>query len=339
VLLTLPVFAPEVPAVIEFTPAGERHLRLVLAMSRLGMISDDDLAGLRRTSMSAIAIRALIEKGWQREVGGDYSFKLISAYARLILPHRDSEEEFSTENGEPLVCVAINAGHPEWITIGKAFSAIEALQPGLGRKAIGILEGSLCHFGIPHTVGGAFEMAQNLYWYGEDDESVVLEEYGDEADDADIPRRADLFDGIPEWAYVKISNELPYSTDEEFAVATERLADHPVGKLLAALLHLDRIDSDNDLFATPYLNEERIIPNEPPIVCGWTGETDFDRIYDDNYRYFAEDGEEPPWSGCVMFAPTEAGISESLPRIRHTGLVLRALDMALHEARNLNNEL
>lgn len=67
-LLTLPVFAPEVPAVIEFTPAGERHLRLVLAMSRLGMISDDDLAGLRRTSMSASAIRTLIEKGWQREV-------------------------------------------------------------------------------------------------------------------------------------------------------------------------------------------------------------------------------------------------------------------------------
>jgi len=54
---------------------------------------------------------------------------------------------------------------------------------------------------------------------------------------------------------------------------------------------------------------------------------------------FAEGGEEPPWSGCVMFAPTEAGISESLPRIRHTGLVLRALDMALHEARKLNNEL
>lgn len=338
-LLTLPVFAPEVPAVIEFTPAGERHLRLVLAMSRLGMISDDDLAGLRRTSMSASAIRTLIEKGWQREVGGEYTFKLISAYARLILPHRDSEEEFSTESGEPLVGVAINAGRPEWITIGKTFSAIEALQPGLGRKALGILEGSLCHFGTPHTVGGAFEMAQHLYWYGEDDESVVLEEYGDEADDADVPRRADLFDGIPEWAYVNISKDLPYATDEEFAAATERLADHPVGKLLAALLHLDRIDSDNELFAAPYQSDDCSIPNEPPVVCGWNGEADFDQIFDDNYRYFAEGGEEPPWSGCVMFAPTEAGISESLPRIRHTGLVLRALDTALHEARKLNNEL
>lgn len=139
-LLTLPVFAPEVPAVIEFTPAGERHLRLVLAMSRLGMISDDDLAGLRRTSMSASAIRALIEKGWQREVGGDYSFKLISAYARLILPHRDSEEEFSTERGEPLVGVAINAGHPEWIA-------------GIPKRGFGAPAASLNRY-IPSSVSG-----------------------------------------------------------------------------------------------------------------------------------------------------------------------------------------
>lgn len=338
-LLTLPVFAPEVPAVIEFTPAGERHLRLVLAMSKLGMISDDDLTDLSRSSMSASAIRTLIEKGWQREVGGDYTFQVISAYARLILPHRDSEEEFSTEAGAPLVGVAINCRHPEWIAIGKAFSAIEAQQPGLGRKALGILEGSLCHFGTPHTVGGAFEMAQHLYWYGEEDESVVLEEYGDEADEADIPRRADLFDGIPEWAYVNISDKLPIASDEEFAAAVERLADHPVGKLLAALLHLDRIDSDNELFATPYQNDECSMPNEAPIVCGWNAEGDFDRILDDNYRYFAEGGEEPPWIGCVMFSPSEQGISESLPRIRHTGLVLRALDAALHQARELNNEL
>ena len=71
-LLSLPVLAPEVPAVIEFSPAGERHLRLVLAMSRMGMILDEDLASLRRTRMSANAIRVLIEKGWQRAVSGDY---------------------------------------------------------------------------------------------------------------------------------------------------------------------------------------------------------------------------------------------------------------------------
>ncbi|WP_126447957.1 hypothetical protein [Sulfuricystis multivorans] len=335
-LLTLPVFAPEVPAVIEFSPAGEWHLRLVLAMSRLGMISDDDLAGLRRSSMSASVIRSLIEKGWQREVGDDYTFKLISAYARLILPHHDEEGEFSTENGEPLVGVAINAGNPEWIAIGKAFSAIEALQAGLGRKALGILERSLCHFGTPHTAGGAFEMAQHLYWCGEDDESVVLKECGD---DSDVPRRADLFDGIPEWAYFYASVNLPYATDEEFAEASERLSGHPVGKLLAALLHLNHVDSDNGLFATPYQSDYCSIPNEPPVVCGWHGEDDFDQIFDDNFRYFAESGEEPPWCGCVMFAPTEAGILEALPRIRHTGIVLRALDTALCEARKLNNEL
>lgn len=107
-LLSLPVIAPEVPAVIEFSPAGERHLRLVLAMSRMGMILDEDLAGLRRTRMSANAIRVLIEKGWQRAVRGDYEYKLLSAYARLILPSEDDAQEFISEDGTPLVGVAVN---------------------------------------------------------------------------------------------------------------------------------------------------------------------------------------------------------------------------------------
>ncbi len=339
-LLNLPVFAPEVPAVIDFTPVGTNHLRLVLAMSRLGMISDDDLVALDGMGMETSAIRDLIEKGWQREIGGDYSFRVISAFARLILPAPGfDEEEFTSPEGKPLVGIAINSGTPEWILSGKAFTAIESLQTGLGRKALAILEGSLCHFGEPHTAGGAFSMAQYLYWYGEDDESTALEEYGDEAEEADIPRRADLFDGIPEWAYVNSSDEIPMASDDDFAEAVRKYANHPVGKLLAALHRLDITDCDEELFAAPYQSDDVSIPNEPPIVCGWNSEEDLYRIFDDNYRQRMEGGETPPWVGSIMFAPSEEGISAALPSIRHTGLVLRALDEALYELRDLSNEL
>lgn len=245
-LLSLPVLAPEVPAVIEFSPAGERHLRLVLAMSRMGMILDEDLAGLRRTRMSANAIRVLIEKGWQRAVSGDYEYKLLSAFARLILPDEAEEQEFVAEDGTPLVGVAINAAQPEWMTIGPVFTAIEAMHPGLGRKALKVLESPLCHFGMPHTPGGAFELCQQLYWQGEDDETTALEEWGDEADEADIPRRAVMFDGVPEWAYMTHVEGHPSITDEEFHALAVQYAAHPTGKLLSALSRLLTIENESD---------------------------------------------------------------------------------------------
>lgn len=330
-LLSLPVFAPQVPPVIEFSPAGERHLRLVLAMSRMGMIQDDDLAGLRRTRMSASAIRTLIEKGWQRTVSGNYEFKLLAAFARLILPDETEEQEFVTKEGRPLVCVSINGAQPDWIAIGPLFSAVESLHPGLGRKALRTLETGLCHFGCPHTPSGAFELAQNLYWQGEEDETVALEEYGDEADEADIPRRAVMFDGIPEWSYLHHIEGYTELTDSEFVELAERYSDHPVGKALAALVRLHALNADSDNFAPP--PDDAGYPNEPPIACGWNHETDFEQIFDDNYRYYCEGGEEPPWIGAVKFEPTVEGISNALPLIRHTGLVLSALDTALIEIR------
>lgn len=329
-LLSLPVIAPEVPATIEFSPAGERHLRLVLAMSRLGMITDDDLASLRRTRMTTSAIRTLIERGWHRAIGSDYTFQTISAYARLILPD-PTDEDFIGGDGTPLIGLAINASQPQWISIGKAFTAIESEVPGLGCSAMRILDSALCHFGEPHTPSGAFDLAQNLYWQGEEDESLAIEENGE---DCDIPTRAGLFGEVPEWAYKTYGQERPSITDADFAAHVERLADAPVGKLLTALLRLKELDASDTKFAPPH--EGYGWANEPPIVCGWDDDADFSQIFDDNYRYYCEGGEEPPWVGCVSFEPSEESISESMAVIRHTGAVLQALDKALIEIKELS---
>ncbi len=329
-LLGLPVFAPEVPATIEFSPAGERHLRLVLAMSRLGMITDDDLTSLRRTRMTASAIRTLIERGWHRVIGGDYTFQTISAYARLILPEA-ADEEFIGSDDTPLIGFVINASQPQWFCIGKAFTAIESEVPGLGCAALRILDSTLCHFGAPHTPSGAFELAQNLYWQGEEDEALAIEENGE---DCEIPTRADLFGTIPEWAYKTYGTDRISITDAEFAAHVERLAGTPVGKMLAALLRLKELDTDDKPFAPAH--EEHSWPNEPPVVCGWDEDEDFSQIFDDNYRYYCEGGDEPPWIGCVKFEPSEESISESLVAIRHTGAVLQALDKAIFEVKEFS---
>ena len=176
---------------------------------------------------------------------------------------------------------------------------------------------------------------RNFYWYGTDDESEVLAEYEEDADDIDVPRHADLFGKIPAWAYVDATKL--FLDDEDFALAADRLTGHRAGKLISALERLSILESDEALFAAAY--DADATPNSPPIVCGWDNAHDFDPLFDDHFRYLSESGEEPPWVGSVMFPPTEEGISEALPRIHHTGQVLKALDAVLIEVRDLHDEL
>lgn len=335
--LSLPVIAADVPAVIDFGTAGARHLRLALAMSRLGMISDEDLAPLRKTRMGESALKKLIDSGWQRTISADYEFSLISAYARLILATTD-DEEFIDADGEPVVVLAINAAAPTWIVIGKAIEAVEAAQPGLGRAALDILDATLCRFGFPLTPSGAFEIAQMLHWQGEDDEHATIEEYGG---DADVPTRADLFEGVPDWAYDWKRDKWPVVPASEFASHATRLTTDNIGPLLAALAELQHLERDVPTAFAGFDAEryEDCSLFEPPIVTGWRSTEDFTRVFDDHFNWHSNGGEYAPWIGCIRFVPSEEGITNALPSIRHTGAVLRALDKALVAMRDLNNEL
>lgn len=335
--LSLPVFEDEIPAIIEFGKVGSRHLRLALAMSRLGMIADDDLAPLQKGRMEEATLKRLIENGWKRTVAADYDFSLISAYARLILATND-DEDFVDANGEPIVVFAINAATPAWIAIGKAIEAIEAAQPGLGRAALNILDETLCRFGIPLTPSGAFEISQMLYWQGEDDENAVLETEGE---DADVPTRADLFDGIPDWAFDWNRGKWPVVSLNDFASHASRLASGNLGAILSALAELLHLERNTPISFAAFDAEryEDCQVFEPPIVTGWNTAEDFTRVFDDHYNWHCDGGEEAPWIGCIPFLPSEEGIANALPSIRHTGAVLRALDKALVAIRGFSNEL
>ena len=79
-LLTLPGISPAIPAVMDFGTHGARHLRLALAMNRVGMVEQDKLASLRPSRFNSKALRHLIESNWMREVAPLFDFKVISAF-------------------------------------------------------------------------------------------------------------------------------------------------------------------------------------------------------------------------------------------------------------------
>ncbi len=333
-LLSLPVIAPDVPVEIDLSAAGERHLRLVLAMSKLDLLKDEDLASLRRTRMTSSTLRRLIAAGLTRRFEPEFTFTTISAHVQFVLPDRSQEAHFTSDKDVPQVGMLLTAGQPEWFAVGRALTAIENAQPGLGRAALRYLESTLCRFGMPHTPSGAFEMCQQLHWMGEEDETVAMEEYGD---DADVPRRDVIFEGVPEWAYIGYKEGMVTVADKDFAGYVQRLADRPFGKFLALAHRLHEANSADGVEFFPAHDDA--YPNVPPVVIGWDTAEDYSAVFDDNFRYFAEGGEEAEYAGFTQFDATVEGISNALPSIIHTASVLRALDEALTELKALNDHV
>ncbi len=326
-LLTLPDISPAIPAVMDFGTHGERHLRLALAMNRVGMVEQGQIASLRPSRFDSKALRHLIESNWMREVAPLFDFTVISAHATLIIPKDDDEEWVSAET-QPMCGVIINANAPGWIAVGKTMEALEKAMPGLGRKALDILDDVLSWFCMPFTPGGAYQMAQMLYWDGEDDEKGVLERYAAEGEDvSDVWKRNEIFDGVPDWAYDYQAKKPKKLDDRAFARIAKKMATGPYGPLLSSLARLNALLSldKRDLRCSP---PDEFQCTEPMVVLHWNEIDSLSRVFDDFWQ-FESQGEQAPWMGCISFALTEEDLSNALMRVRHTGNMLKALDESL----------
>lgn len=326
-LLTLPDISADIPAVMDFGTHGERHLRLALAMNRVGMVEQVQLGSLRPARFNSKALSHLIESNWMREVAPLFDFKVISAHATLTIPTDDNEEWENTKN-QPMCGVIINANAPEWIAVGKTMEALEKAKPGLGRKALDILDHVLSWFCMPFTPGGAYQMAQMLYWEGENDEKGVLERYAAEGEDtSDVWKRDELFDGVPDWAYDYQAKKPKKLDDSAFARIAKKMATGPYGPLLSCLARLNTLLSQDkrDLRCSP---PDEYQCTEPMVVLHWNEVDDLNRVFDDFWQ-FESQGEQSPWMGSISFALTEEDLTNALVRVRHTGHMLKALDDSL----------
>ena len=301
---------------------------MVLLMSRLGLLTEDDTASITTASVSAASVLEILGNVWMRNLADSYDFEILSASATLIFPNRADIGYYEDLDPEKMyAAVVFNAFTPEWIAGGAVFEALEARCPGLGRTTIHHIDAVLYHFGLPHTINGVLDMCRHLDWMGEDDETAVLEELGDEAEDADVVRFADVVAGIPEWAYSQesCSSILP---PKKLQQQMKKLKNDPLGKIVAAIVRLDQLHHEMPLFTDMGEANCDYEPCEPPVVIGWHTPNDFDQ-YLDNYQNYYMQGESPSWVGGIRFEIAEEGISEAVGHVLHTGRILKALDDAL----------
>lgn len=340
-LLALPAVDAAIPAVIEFDTHAPGTASMALAMHGSGLIDADDLAPLDASDLSSAAVRGLVERGWRRSFADEYQFSVLSAICTVGLPKGTERHPFFSGDGYDVPCcvVAINSAAPEAITIGPTILALEALQMGLGRTALDIINDGLASFGVPYTPRGAFWMAQFLYWRGSEDETDVYEEYKsmeENPDDLDIPKRAEVFEGIPEWAYAGGGKDQPKRLSKKrFAKAVKRFSAHELGPLLSVLATLQGLNEHPSLLLPP--PDEYECP-EPPVLLYWSKDDQLQRVFDDHYQCQME-GETAPYLRGMDVAINEKGISDVLPLVRHTGKVLKTIDDALVEIGKLENEL
>ena len=334
-LLNLPSLSPGIPSRIDFE-TGSLCLGLALSMSQTGMITDEDLDPVQANGQNLSVVRQLVEQGWKRAIGGLFDFQILSTNGLLLLPNGE-DAYYRDDEGGLLASVILDSLPADSFAVGNAIEAIDALLPGLGHKALSILERPLSLFGTPLLPGGAFDMARILYWQGEDDESLALEEAAlNDFSAEDIPRRSALFGHLPEWAY-RTPPGFHELTDAEFSAAVARHAHDQAGEALSALDRLRRADSNDALMLPPCQEASEYEIFSPPVMCGWYEAEDLLQVYDDFYQFHIESDCITRHSREFLFSPTPAGVSEALARIRHTGEVLQALDAALLEIRRLND--
>lgn len=330
-LLTLPTFSPAIPTHYALNEASALQFRQALCLSRLGALPEAQLATLDGGNLSATDLDHLIAAGWSSLLDAYAGFERLSCSTRLTY---GAKLEFPTSDAPQshTLLYTVAASYPTWIGVGHVIEALDAHLPGAGIQVLEAIEHPLCLFGHPHSVTYFQSMAEYAWWYGEEDETVVLEECGE---DCDVPRRSDLFAGLPEWAFVgQVAHETKASLTWDAIEAA--FADTPFAPLIAAAGKLRTLEISLELdreqqvgLRSYYDDVEEAMPAEPAAVLYWKDERQFNQLIDDHMQTIYECGTNAPWALEWRFDPTPESIEDAMKRIAHTGHILKALDHAL----------
>ncbi len=111
-----------------------------------------------------------------------------------------SDHDFDSKDQIPAHgAITIHVGNPEWFFIGPKLGNIEQVMPGAGQTILHTLECAGRNSLGLLAPSDALDIARNLFWMGEDDERLAMEE--NDWEPGSILTRAQLMDEVPPWAY------------------------------------------------------------------------------------------------------------------------------------------
>jgi PRTRC genetic system protein F len=201
-MLALPQLDPGIP--LRLVPKAARHrgARLAKVLIDAGLINADTLPA-RVGSDHMVTCRAALTAWLNQRLSG---LRCLRPTFSLSLSQSNDGE--AVRDGDAVTLhgqIAWYGGGGTWC-VGAALECLEDFHPRLGLTALRIIEEQSRRTLPLFTASTALEVAMDLYWYGEENEELALEEAGGDDQERRDEMRSDmvtraLFDAtFPKWA-------------------------------------------------------------------------------------------------------------------------------------------
>lgn len=201
-MLALPGLAPDIPLRLVPKAAKHRGAQLAKLLIDAGLINADTLP-TRLGSDHTATCRAALAAWLNQQLSG-----LRCLRPTFSLSLSEPTQGDSTSDGDAVTLhgqIAWYGGGGTWC-VGAALECLEDLHPRLGLTVLRVIEDQSWRTLPLFTASTALDVAMDIYWYGEENEVVALEEaWGD-----DQERREEMRDGMvtralfdatfPKWA-------------------------------------------------------------------------------------------------------------------------------------------
>lgn len=282
-LAALPILPASLPTEYVIPVGLQRSAEIALGMLDAGLLTHTDPS----LSPSMMVEQSMAE--WFARITSDLNW--LEVNLAMSADHEnlhyglddDSIKSYFGIEGDEALHFGVTFGGWHWFTLKEKVEALEAKVEGLGETAIHWLDKHIFPLCTAVTPNFTFYAAQHAYWYGEDDESTILEENeGDE--DTDIYRRADFDASFP-----KLSYEAGEKLDK---AALQGLLSHPdreVASLAAMLLEPEVEDEVRGTYLQQFADDHLPVM-EPAICLAWAEKDDSVQIVDDYFNYEMECG-------------------------------------------------
>lgn len=285
----LPRFASDVPLHVVPGRIAAANATVARFLIQTGMIRDGDIPAAWDDALDVC--RKALDAWVKRESG---TLQCLSPSFALTAIENDAKTSASTER-QPAHSVIYQSMHLCWYEshtqqwpVGKQLEALQQLRPGLGQAVLAVLQHQSNRVYPLFTPEDACDQASYLYWFGEQDEEVMLDmDCGDdeaarEAMRTEMITRQMVNEAFPDWT-------LALSRKLSSAKGLQRLAvdlpDSHLADIAADALALARLRFDwqyQPEFDGDYVGWG--------AVLSWREDDLLVRIYDDmaNMAYQAE---------------------------------------------------
>lgn len=298
-----------------------RVAKTILALMELGLVSENDVAEPWQAE-SEILQRSLTR--WAEKEG--QGLNLFSPV--LCIGDMPDGVVDAAELDDNQIAIGISSCDALYGLIGENTTIIEKEAPGLGETLLHYLDRALWTTLFAVTPASCLELAKQVYWMGEDDEQLVVEEAalsGENIDDLELFRKSDYLSTAPEWAAD------PLERLRETQLVALAKSENPLVRAAAhAAIDLAAV-LKNQSFTPPSWGEGGYAdPVNPAICLRWSEDDHVLRVFDDHYEYVIQTEGASDLHGLYTLQNSKEGLREALDNLSHLFARLRAAEQAIN---------